>query len=284
MSVIEYLRPASVDEAVALLASHGPDLLVMAGGTIAMPLVNDGIASPERVMSLRAAGIDALRRDAAGFRIGAACPLQRLVALDELPLLAEAARATGSWAIRNMGTVGGNLFAPPPAGDVAVALLALDATLVLAGPGGRRAVPLDGFHTGFMTTALRPDELVVEIHVPSPSGETAFRKLGRRHASTPAVVTVAIRLRVDADARVTDARLALGAVGPHPFRARAAERALVGSRLGPDAIAGAAAAATDATDPATDGIATDWYRRRMTRFVVEGVLTDLANRLGGGAR
>jgi CO/xanthine dehydrogenase FAD-binding subunit len=283
VGVIEYLRPTSVDEAVELLGSHGPDLLVMAGGTIAMPLVNDGIASPERVMSLRAAGIDGLRRDASGIRIGAACPLQRLVTLAEVPMLAEAARHTGSWAIRNMGTVGGNLFAPPPAGDVTVALLALDATLVLAGAGGRREMPLHAFHTGFMATALGVGELLVEVRVPLPAGATAFRKLGRRQASTPAVATVAARVLFDARGRVTEARLALGAVGPHPFRAVAAEQALLSSRLEPAAITKAVSAAIAATDPMTDGVATDWYRRRMTGFVVEGALRDIANRPGGGA-
>ncbi len=103
MSVTEYFRPASVNEAIELLARHGPDLLVMAGGTIAMPLVNEGISAPERVMSLRAAGLDGLRREPGRIRIGAACPLQGLLELDDVPLLQAAARHTGSWAIRNMG-------------------------------------------------------------------------------------------------------------------------------------------------------------------------------------
>ena len=169
MSVIEYLRPASVTEAIELLGRHGPELLVMAGGTISMPLVNDGISAPRRVMSLRAAGMDTLERASGQIRIGATCPLQRLLELDEAPILVQAARETGSWAIRNMGTVGGNLFAPPPAGDVTVALLALDAVLLLAGPAAIREVPIDAFHTGFMTTDLQPDELLTEIRLPLPS-------------------------------------------------------------------------------------------------------------------
>lgn len=282
MGVIEYLRPATVDQAVELLSRHGPDLLVMAGGTVAMPLVNDGIVLPERVMSLRGAGLADLRTTGGELRIGAACPLQRLLELDRMPLLRAAARHTGSWAIRNLGTVGGNLFAPPPAGDVAVALLALDATVVLAGPARRRELPLNELHTGFMTTALEPDELLVEIRVPEPTGGTAFRKLGRRRASTPAVVTVAARLAVH-DGSVAEARIALGAVGPHPFRAGVAEAELVGRPFDADRIASAATAAMDAADPVTDGIATAWYRRRMTRLVVEQTLTDIAQGLAGGA-
>ncbi len=282
MGVIEYLRPASVTEAIELLGRHGPELLVMAGGTITMPLVNDGISAPERVMSLRAAGLDGLERAQGEIRIGATCPLQRLLELDEVPLLVEAARQTGSWAIRNMGTVGGNLFAPPPAGDVAVALLALDAWLLLAGPDVVRDVPIASFHTGFMTTALGAEELVTGIRVPLPRGETAFRKLGRRQASTPAVVTVAARLELDGTT-ISDARLALGAAGPHPYRSTAAEEALTGARLDAATIARAAEVAAATADPATDGIATDWYRRRMTRVVVAQTLTDIAARTGDQA-
>ena len=93
-------------------------------------------------------------------------------------------------------------------------------------------------------------------------GPTTYLKFGRKHANTPAVVTVAVRLAWDGGT-VTDARIALGAVGPHPIRAVEAERRLVGRDLGPDAIAAAAAAAADECEPFTDAIATDWYRRRM---------------------
>jgi CO/xanthine dehydrogenase FAD-binding subunit len=133
-----------------------------------------------------------------------------------------------------------------------------------------------------MTTALRPDELVTEIRVPAPRGETAFRKLGRRQASTPAVVTVAARIEHRAGL-VTAARVALGAVGPHPYRSAAAEAALVGGPLDATTIARAADAAADSTDPITDGIATDWYRRRMARVVVEQTLTEIATRMGDPA-
>ena len=282
MGVIEYYRPASVSEAIDLLGRHGPELLVMAGGTIAMPLVNDGISMPERVMSLRAAGMDTIERRPNEIRIGATSSLQRLLTLHDVPLLAEAARHTGAWAVRNVGTVGGNLFAPPPAGDITVALLALDAWLLIAGPEVVREVPIALFHTGFMTTELRPDELVTEIRVPATRGETAFRKLGRRLASTPAVVTVAARIEHEAG-RVTEARVALGAVGPHPYRSSAAEAALVGAPLDSTTIARAAEAAAATADPATDGIATDWYRRRMTSLLVGQALTDIATDMGDPA-
>jgi len=274
MSVREYLMPRSVPEAVALLERHGPELLVMAGGTVVMPLINEGISLPERVMSLRHAGMDHLEKRGDVLAIGAAARLSQLLAQDAVPLLSEAARHTASWSIRNMGTIGGNLFTPPPGGDVAVALLALDAQLRLAGPHGERVLPLADFYTGFMTTAMAPDELLVEITVPLATRETAFLKFGRKHANTPAVVTVAVAL-ARREGQVGAARIALGAAGPHPIRVRSAEALLVGTALDAAVIGRAAAAAVDECQPFTDGIATEWYRRRMVGVFVCRALESL---------
>lgn len=282
MTVERYLQPESVAEAITLLEEHGPTLLVMAGGTLAMPLVNDGISLPAQVMGLRHAGLGQLRRDGDTLRIGATVTLTQLLNQSDVPILREAARRTASWAVRNLGTVGGNLFAPPPGGDVAVALLAADASVTLAGPRGTRDLALVEFFTGFMTNRLEPDELVVEIGVPLRDGPTAFLKLGRKHANTPAVVTVAVRLELDGD-RVADARIALGAVGPHPIRAMRAERLLVGADLGPTRIGEAATAAAEDCEPFTDAVATEWYRRRMTRLLVQRALEQVAPPAAGQA-
>ena len=283
MTVRTYLLPRSLPEALGLLDAHGPELLVMAGGTVAMPLINDGISLPGAVMGLRLAGLDGLERSGDRLRIGATATLTQLLGQDAVPMLREAARNTASWSIRNMGTVGGNLFTPPPGGDVAVALLALDASVTLASTRGERVLPLADFLTGFMSTELAADELLVEIGVPIRSEPTAYLKLGRKHANTPAVVTVAARVEWRGD-RVADARIALGAVGPHPVRAREAEQGLVGTRLDADAIATAAVAATQGCEPFTDGIATDWYRRRMVGLVVGRALEQLAPGAAGEGR
>jgi len=255
----------------------------MAGGTVAMPLINEGISLPEAVMGLRLAGLDGLERAGDMLRIGATATLTQLLDQDAVPMLREAARNTASWSIRNMGTVGGNLFTPPPGGDVAVALLALDASVTLASTRGERVLPLADFMTGFMSTELAADELLVEISVPIRGEPTAYLKLGRKHASTPSVVTVAARLEWRGG-RVTDARIALGAVGPHPIRAREAEQLLVGTRLDADAIAAAAVAAAQGCEPFTDGIATDWYRRRMAGLFVGRALEQLAPGAAGEGR
>ncbi len=274
MTVRTYSLPSSVPEALDVLAVHGPDLLVIAGGTVAMPLVNDGLSLPEAVMGLRRAGLDRLDEIDGALRIGATVTLSRLLGQRAIPMLAEAARNTASWPVRNMATVGGNLFTPPPGGDVAVALLALDATVELAGPHGPRHLPLVDFFTGFLSTALAPDELLVNIEVPRPAGSTTFVKFGRKHANTPAVVAVAVHL-TSRDGRIADARIALGAAGPHPIRARGAEQTLVGRALDAETIAAGAAAAAAECEPFTDAIATDWYRRRMVSLFVARALEQL---------
>jgi CO/xanthine dehydrogenase FAD-binding subunit len=275
VAIQNYFLPQSLDEAIRLLDEHGPSLLVMAGGTIAMPLINDGISLPEQVMGLRQAGLRYINRSNGSLSIGAATTLTQLLDLEAVPMLQEAARNTAAWAIRNMGTVGGNIFAPPPAGDVAVALLALDARVKLVGTQGVRVIPLAEFYTGFMTTDLRPDELLAEIQVPVPAGKTVYIKVGRKQANTPAVVTVAAHLVMDGE-KVQEARLGLNGVGPHAIRARKAEAALVGSSLDTEAIAAAAAAATEECEPFSDSIASEWYRRKMVGVYVRRALTQLA--------
>jgi CO/xanthine dehydrogenase FAD-binding subunit len=276
VTIQAYYQPQSMDEAVELLAEHGPGLLVMAGGTLAMPLINEGISLPEQVMGLRRAGLNYVDASNGALKIGATATLTQMLAQTHIPLLQQAAHHVGGWALRNMGTVGGNLFAPPPSGDFAVALLALDAELSLVSQGEQRLLPLRDFYTGFMTTALAADELVGEIRVPRPGGKTVYLKYGRRHANTPAVVSVAAQVWLEGD-QVKDARLALNGVGPHPLRATQAEQALIGSGLDAQTIAAAATAAAAECQPFSDPVASEWYRRKMVDVFVRRALTQLAS-------
>lgn len=275
MTVATYYRPDSLAESLDLLARHGSDLLVIAGGTLAMPLINDGLSLPTQVMGLRRAGLDTIEHVAHELRIGATTTITALLEQPFVPLLSEAARHTASWAIRNMATVGGNLFTPPPGGDVATALLALDARVVIASVRGTRSLDLADFYTGFMTNALAPDELVTQIVVPISGARTHFVKFGRRHANTPAVVTVAVCARFDGE-RVETCRIAVGSVGPHPQRSRAAEAAVAGRVLDEPTINAAATAAADECGPAADALASEWYRRRMTGLFVGRALRGVA--------
>ena len=278
MPAEELLLPRSAQEAIGLLSRHGPELLVLAGGTIAMGLVNDGAIFPAQAMSLHRAGMDGMRLLDGRLEIGPTTTLDR-VANDGLPLLAGAAREVGGWAVRNRATIGGNLFAAPPYGDVATALLALDATVVIGGPDGSRTVLLEHFYRGHLEYDLGEAELVTGLTVPLPAGETAFIKYGRRQAAAPSVVAVAVRVAWDAGGAVAEARIALGAAGPHPLRAHGAEAALAGGPLDAESIAAAARAAMEDCDPPGDALASAWYRRKMVGVFVRRAL----ERLGGVA-
>jgi CO/xanthine dehydrogenase FAD-binding subunit len=282
VTVTSYFRPSTVPEAIGLLQAHGPDLLVIAGGTVAMPLLNEGVVQPRLVMGLRNAGLAGIDRSEAGLRIGATTTLTALAEQDDVPMLATAASRAAAWAVRNLATVGGNLFSAPRGGDVATALLALDATVVVSGAGGTRVIPLATFFTGLQTTALMPGELVTALRVPLPDGQASFVKLGRRSANSPAVVTVAATIRRDGE-RVRKVRIAIGSAGPFPFRATRAEAALAGTTFDRDAIDAAAAAAEDEADPLADAIASDWYRRRMVAVVVRQALEQLLPAASGRA-
>ncbi len=275
MAIKEYFLPQSLDEAIGLLDTHGPSLLVMAGGTLAMPLINDGVSMPDRVMGLRQTGLDYIKRANGSLLIGGTTTLTRVLREASVPMLQQAAHAIGGWSIRNMGTVGGNLFAPPPAGDFAVALLALDAQVRLVGKKGERQIPLAEFYTGFMTNALQPGEIVAEFSVPIPKGKTAYVKYGRKSENTPAIVTVAAHVTLSGG-KVKQAAIALNAVGPHPLRAVKAEAALADNKLDEASIAAAAQAAAAECEPFTDGIATEWYRRKMVDVYVRRALAQIA--------
>ena len=281
MTVATYFQPRSLAEALGLLDAHGPELLVIAGGTVAMPLINDGISLPTLAMGLRAAGLSGIQRRGEELHIGATTTITQLLEQDYLPMLSDAARRTGGWAVRNMGTVGGNLFTPPPGGDIATALLALDARVSLASSRATRSLPLAEFYTGFMTNALAPDELVTGLVVPIDAGRTSFVKFGRRQDNTPAVVTVAVHATFD-DGRISTIRIALGSAGPHPIRSRAAEAAVAGRVLDEGTIAAAATAAAETCAPVADALASDWYRRRMVGLFVGRALRELTKPVGQG--
>ena len=277
MTIEEYFLPDSLLEATQILAEHEDTLLVVAGGTVAMPLINEGVSTPEKVMGLNNAGLSYIEKSNGNLTIGAMTSLSTLLALKSIPMLSEAARNTGAWTTRNLGTIGGNLFVPSPAGDVAVALLALDARVKVANTAGERTIPLVDFFAGFMSNVMKSDELLVEIVVPIPKGETAYIKHGRKMANTPAVVTVAAQVTGEAS-QISDARIALGAVGPHPIRALKAESVLAGSSLDPDVIQKTAAAAADECEPFTDAVASEWYRRKMVKVIVQRALSQIAEK------
>jgi CO/xanthine dehydrogenase FAD-binding subunit len=218
-------------------------------------------------LGLKEAGLDYIKEQGGYLVIGSTVTLSQMAEQTKIPMLAAAALEVGGWAIRNMATVGGNFFAPPPGGDFATALLALDAELNLIGKQGERTVPIKDFFTGFMTNDLQPEEIIRDIRVKVPEGKTAFTKYGRRHANTPSIVTVAVNVEYDTGA-VKTARIALNAVGPYPFRAVKTEEFLVGKSLDGQVIQEAGEIVVDECNPFTDSIASEWYRRKMVPVIL----------------
>lgn len=275
MPVEEYHRPSSVDEALNLVSEYDSSLEVIAGGTITMKEINDGHKFPDRVMGLRSAGLDYADRSNGYLALGSTLTLEDVLEDVDEPLLQEAAEHCAGWSVRNQGTVGGNLFAPPPLGDFAVALLALDADVKIESQDGERTVSMADFYTGPGQTAVEDDELVTEIQVPEVSGETGYVKMTRNQEPAPAIVTVAANVEADGDS-VSEARIAVNGGGPHPLRLSDAEEALEGGSLDADAIEAASEAAAEQADPFQDPVASEWYRTKMIEKHVADVLEDIS--------
>jgi len=269
----EYYTPESVEEALGLKAEHGTELSIMGGGTIFMHLVNDGYIFPEQVMGLRRTGMNSIHENGKAV-IGSTATMTQLVNMsDDYNMLRHAAWSVGGWAVRNMGTIGGNLFARAPYGDVGVALLALAAEVKVQNAGSERVVSLEAFYGG--GRSLGEDELITEIHVPKQTGNTWYHKFGRREANAPSIVTVAAQLKLTSNNKVAEARIALGGADQTPVRSKAAENALTGNTLNDATIASAAEAAAEAANPVEDAVASAWYRRRMIHVQLKRALESI---------
>jgi xanthine dehydrogenase small subunit len=155
-------------------------------------------------------------------------------------------------------------------------LLALEAHLKLVRKGGERVLPLERFYKGFMANDLAPEELLAEIQINVPRGKTAYLKYGRRHANTPSIVAVAAVLEFNGQ-EVKAARLALNGAGSHPVRAKSAEEFLVGKILTTATMSEAGEIAGIDSEPFTDAVASEWYRRKMIPVIVRRTLEQIAH-------
>ncbi len=259
----DYVAASSVAQALDLLAEHGDDAKVLAGGHSLLPMMKLRLAAPEILIDItRVSELGGIRVDGDELVIGATTR-HADVASSELvkngaPLLAHAASLVGDPQIRHRGTIGGSLAHADPAADLPMAVLALGATLELTGPAGTRSVLADNFFTGYFETALEEGELLTAIRVPHRPGEPwGYQKFVRR-ANDWAIVGVA----------AIAGRIALANLGPTPLRATAAEESLAAGN-GPDQ---AAELAAEGTSPATDIHADPDYRRHLARVLTARAL------------
>jgi carbon-monoxide dehydrogenase medium subunit len=280
----EYFRARSVSDAHQLLAAH-PGAKLLAGGHSLLPLLKLRLAAPSALVDIgRIPELRGLSRQGDQIRIGPLTTHAELAASTDLqngaPALADAAAMVGDPAVRNRGTIGGNIAHADPASDLPTVLVALDARMVAAGPGGERTIPADQFFTGIMTTALAEDEILVAVQVPvsGPGQGSGYEKFAHP-ASRYAVVGVAAWVAV-ANGTCSAARIALGGLLPNARRAGGAERALIGKALTDEAIAAAAdqVAADLGNDVAGDIYASAEYRAAMAPVFTKRALASAARR------
>ena len=286
---LDWVRAASVAEAVAALAKYGPDAALVAGGTDLYVLMRSNARRPRVVVSIAAIpGLGRIEDAGRTVAIGAALTHSRLAAapaLARFAALTRAASAIGSPQVRNVATLGGNIANASPAGDLYPPLLALEARVTLAGPGSTREVGLDDFVKGPGRTSLGPAELLTAASFATPEGvfHSGFAKIGLRNAVAISVANCAI-FATAAGGKLKEVRLACGAVAPRPIRMRAAERLLAGERPGSELVAEASRAASAECDPITDLRATAAYRRHVVGVLVarlvEAAWRDLEGRAG----
>jgi aerobic carbon-monoxide dehydrogenase medium subunit len=278
-----YHAAASVDEVLALLAEHGDDAKVLAGGQSLVPLLALRLARPEVLVDITRVPDLATMADGDGLRIGATVRHRAVersaTAARANPLLAAAVPFIGHRAIRSRGTIGGSVAHGDPAAELPAVLVALDGEVEVAGPRGGRRVPAAQFYSGFLTTVLGADELLTAVHLPAwPTGAGwSFQEFSRRSGDF-AVAGVAAVVQLDAAGAIAGARVALSGVGQTPVRADIAEAALVGQQPTPEVWAAAGAAATAGLDPPSDLHGTGAYRRHLTGVLVRRALHEAHQR------
>lgn len=261
----DYARPDTLDAAVALLAEKGEEASVLAGGHSLIPVMKVRLGAPEFLIDIgRLPELSYIRLDEASGEVAIGAGTKHRDVVDsavlaaEVPLLPAVARTVGDPQIRARGTLGGTLAHADPAADLPAAVLALDGTVVLQGPRGKRTVPIGEFYTGVFTTVREPDELVVEIRIPRCGDQGwAYEKFTRR-SNDWGIVAVA----------VSGDRIGLVNMGSTSLRATAAEQALKDGR----SIAEAAALAAEGTEPPTDTHGTPAYRTHLVQVLTRRAL------------
>jgi carbon-monoxide dehydrogenase medium subunit len=276
-----YADPATLEEALDLLARHGSEARVLAGGQSLMPLLNFRLARPAHVIDVNR--LDALAAIApaadGGLRLGALTRQRALersaLVRERCALLAHALPFVGHPQIRARGTLGGSLAHADPAAELPAVMVALDARLTLRRAGGERTLVAGDFFVGLLTTALASDELLTEIALPPWPARTgsSVHEVAKRRGDF-ALGGVAVMLTLDPEGRVARARIVGFGVGPGPMRLADAERSLVGGAPTPPALVEAGRLASASVDPSDDIHASGAYRKRLVGVLATRALTD----------
>jgi carbon-monoxide dehydrogenase medium subunit len=274
----EYHRPASLDEALALLDRLGDDAKVLAGGQSLIPLMKLRLASPRHLVDInRLPGLASIAERDGVLVVGALVREADLEAAEVVqrryPLLADTCRVVADPLVRNLATLGGNLAHGDPANDHPATMLALGAEVLARGRGGERRIPAAELFTGPLATALAPGEILTEIRVPAPPARSggAYVKMERKVGDF-ATAAVAVQLTLDAGGACARVGIGLTNVGSVPIAARRAARLLEGRPPDDAAIREAARAAAEEADPAEDLRGSVEYKRDLVRVLTARAL------------
>ena len=282
------LRPSNVDEALALLQSHGDEAKVLAGGQSLVPLMNFRLAQPHHLIDLNGVeGLDQIKLDDQTLSLGAMVrqrDVERSPAIAErLPILREAIEQVAHPAIRNRGTVGGSLVHADPSAELPLLAVALDSTFHLRSARASRSVAAKDFYQGYLLTDIAPDELLIAIdfHLPPADCGWCCTEIARRHGDF-AIVAVAVLLGCGRDRmnRLRPRRAWRSRSGA-AARDRQRKQALLGERPGAELFRRAADLAAQAVDPPADIHASSSYRRHLTGVLVRRALATAASRIKG---
>lgn len=284
-STFAYHAPATVAEALDLLAAHGDSAKLLAGGHSLVPIMKLRLAEPEVLIDLaRVGGLSGIDEANGSLVIGPMTTYYRLMTSDlvnaRAPVLAEAAGLVADVQVRNKGTIGGSVAHADPAGDLPGVMVALGAEFEATSSGGTRTIGADDMFVDLLTTALRPDEILTSIRVPViPAGTgAAYEKIANK-ASRYAIVGVCAVVTVEGG-KCTGARIGVTGTGPTAVRASATEAALTGASLDTDSIRAAASVAADGIDALSDVHASDEYRIHLTKVAAERAITNAVERAG----
>jgi carbon-monoxide dehydrogenase medium subunit len=264
-----YVAARSVEEALALMAKHGEEAKLLAGGHSLIPAMKLRFQTPPILIDLGTVPeLRGVRVDGSHLAIGALTVHADVASADlvrkHLPGLSDAASLIGDVQVRNRGTIGGSVAHADPAADLPVILTALNASFTVQSTSGSRVIAVDDFFTDFYTTAMRSDEILTEIRVPIPAPRTgtAYAKLPHP-ASGYVVVSAGALITRQASGSCASARVAIGGLGSGPIRAIATELELQGKPLTTQIVADAAAKAAEETDPVEDSYASVEYKRHV---------------------
>jgi aerobic carbon-monoxide dehydrogenase medium subunit len=278
----EYARATSVDHALSLLETLGPEARLIAGGHSLLPMMKLRLATPEHLIDINdLADLAYIREEASEIRIGALTRhrdvLESPLLAERFPIFAEAERNIADPVVRNRGTVGGSICQADPAEDLPAICTALGARAVIRGSAGERAVSMDEFELGPYETALGEAEMLVEVRLPvRQGGGSAYEKVKRR-AGDWAIAAVGTALWIDGGT-IRDAGVALGALGPTTLRAARAEEALRGQAPSEDVFAAASGLAAEEASPAADQRGPVDYKRHLARELTHRALRRAAAR------